>query len=313
MEARSSTRGWWVALAVAGVVLVFVGGLILTIYTVSPGDGVPVFRGGRIAVVPLRGVIGDDQRVLRQIRDYRRDRSVKGFVLYVDSPGGGVAPSQSLYRELLRVREDGLPVIAAIGSVGASGAYYAALAADSIIAMPGSLIGSIGVIMQFPNARELLDRVGLKFEVVKSGEHKDLGSPYREFSEADRALLQEVVDDVYEQFVDVVVEERGLSRDSVMKVADGRLLSGRRALQYGLIDGHGDVVDAIAQAGMMSGLGPDPRVVRPEQRRLRLLDLFISAARWSARWSEAASSLSGFWSDRWLGDGPRLWYLTRYQ
>ena len=312
MEARSSTRGWWVALAVAGIVLVFVGGLILTIYTVSPGDGVPVFRGGRIAVVPLRGVIGDDQRVLRQIRDYRRDRSVKGFVLYVDSPGGGVAPSQSLYRELLRVREDGLPVIAAIGSVGASGAYYAALAADSIIAMPGSLIGSIGVIMQFPNARELLDRVGLKFEVVKSGEHKDLGSPYREFSEADRALLQEVVDDVYEQFVDVVAEERGLSRDSVMKVADGRLLSGRRALQYGLIDGHGDVVDAIAQAGMMSGLGPDPRVVRPEQRRLRLLDLFISAARWSARWSEAASSLSGFWSDRWLGDGPRLWYLTRY-
>ena len=161
-------------------------------------------------------------------------------------------------------------------------------------------------------ARTLLDRVGLKFEVVKSGEHKDLGSPYREFSEADRALLQEVVDDVYEQFVDVVVEERGLSRDSVMKVADGRLLSGRRALQYGLIDGHGDVVDAITQAGMMSGLGPDPRVVRPEQRRLRLLDLFISAARWSARWSEAASSLSGFWSDRWLGDGPRLWYLTRY-
>ena len=312
MEARSSTRGWWVALAVAGIVLVFVGGLILTIYTVSPGDGVPVFRGGRIAVVPLRGVIGDDQRVLRQIRDYRRDRSVKGFVLYVDSPGGGVAPSQSLYRELLRVREDGLPVIAAIGSVGASGAYYAALAADSILAMPGSLIGSIGVIMQFPNARELLDRVGLKFEVVKSGEHKDLGSPYREFSEADRALLQEVVDDVYEQFVDVVAEERGLSRDSVMKVADGRLLSGRRALQYGLIDGHGDVVDAIAQAGMMSGLGPDPRVVRPEQRRLRLLDLFISAARWSARWSEAASSLSGFWSDRWLGDGPRLWYLTSY-
>ncbi len=312
MEARSSTRGWWVALAVAGVVLVFVGGLILTIYTTSPGGGVPVFRGGRIAVVPLRGVIGDDQRVLRQIRDYRRDRSVKGFVLYVNSPGGGVAPSQSLYRELLRVREDGFPVIAAIGSVGASGAYYAALAADSILALPGSLIGSIGVIMQFPNARELLDRVGLKFEVVKSGEHKDLGSPYREFSEADRALLQEVVDDVYEQFVDVVAEERGLSRDSVMKVADGRLLSGRRALQYGLIDGHGDVVDAIAQAGVMSGLGPDPRVVRPEQRRLGLLDLFISAARWSSRWSEAAGSLSGFWSDRWLGDGPRLWYLTRY-
>lgn len=310
MGARSSTRVWWVALAVAGVVLFFGGGLILTIYTTSPGDGVPGLRGGRIAVVPLRGLIGDDQRVSRQIRDYRRDRSVKGFVLYVDSPGGGVAPSQSLYHELRRAREEGYPVIAAIGSVGASGAYYAALGADSILAMPGSLIGSIGVIMEFPNAQELLDRVGLDFEVVKSGEHKDVGAPYREFSEADRALLQEVVDDVYQQFIDVVAEERGLSRDSVMKIADGRLLSGRRALEYGLIDGQGDVVDAIAQAGVMSGLGPEPRVVMPEQRRRGLLDLFVSAARWSARWSEAAGSLSRFWSDRWLSDSPRLWYLT---
>jgi protease-4 len=230
----------------------------------------------------------------------------------VNSPGGEVAPSQTIYRELTRVRDEGYPVVAAIGSVGASGAYYAALGADTILAMPGSLVGSIGVLMEFPNAQELLEKVGLRFEVIKSAEHKDLGSPYREVTEAERALLQEVVDDVYDQFLDVIAEERGLSRDSVVEVADGRLLSGRLAVDYGLIDGEGDLVDAIAIAGNMAGLGPEPRtVLREERRRVTWLDLLGSLAALATGQSGAVGPLGESWPG--LDQGPRLMYLLRYR
>ncbi len=233
-------------------------------------------------------------------------------MLWVNSPGGEVAPSQTLYRELARVRDDGYPVVAAIGSVGASGAYYASLGADTILAMPGSLVGSIGVLMEFPNAEELLDKVGLRFEVVKSAEHKDLGSPYRDVTEEERALLQEVVDDVYDQFLDVIAEERDMSRDSVIRVADGRLLSGRLAVGYGLIDGEGDLVDAIAMAGNMAGLGPEPRtVVREERRGVTWLDLLTSLAALASGRGGPLATLSDSWSEGWE-QGPRLMYLLRY-
>ena len=273
-----SSRRFWVPLAIAGAVILFVVGSLLVVYTAAPGERLPVFAGGRIAVLPVRGAIDDEARLLEQIREFRRDGSVKGFVAYFDSPGGAVAPSQSLYRELVRLRDDGYPVIAAIGSVGASGAYYAALGADSIVALPGSITGSIGVLMEFPNAQELLRKVGLRLDVVKSSAHKDIGSPFREMTDEERALMQSVVDDVYDQFVDVVANERNLSRDSVLQVADGRVLSGRSARAYGLIDTEGDLVDAIAMAGRMSGLGPEPRTLLPRERRRSLLDLAARAA-----------------------------------
>jgi protease-4 len=311
MEARkSSHRSWWVALIVASVVLVFGAGLVLVVYTASPGDGVAVLARDRIALLPLRGVITENHRVLREIREYRRDNSVKGFVLWVNSPGGEVAPSQSIYRELSRVREDGYPVVAVIGSVGASGAYYAALGADTILAMPGSLVGSIGVLMEFPNFEELLDKIGLRYEVIKSSEHKDLGSPYREATDEERALLQGVVDDVYDQFVDAIAEARGLSRDSVIEVADGRLLSGREAIEFGLIDQEGDLVDAIAMAGNMAGLGPEPRTVVREVRRVTWLDLMTSLAQ-QVLSGEAAAQLGEAVLDGGFRRGPRLLYELR--
>jgi protease-4 len=314
MEARKkSPRGWWVVLAVAGVVLLFGTGLLLIVYTVAPSDGAAVLGRERIAVLPLRGVITQQHLVLRQLRDYRDDNSVKGFVLWIDSPGGEVAPSQTVYRELARLREEGYPVVAAIGSVGASGAYYAALGADTILAMPGSLVGSIGVLMEFTNAERLLDKVGLRFEVVKSAEHKDIGSPYREVTDAERALLQGVVDDVYGQFLDAIAEERGMSLDSVVKIADGRLISGRLAIEYGLIDAEGDLVDAIAMAGSMAGLGPEPRVVMREERRATWLDLITTLARWASGEGGAAASLQDAWFSGGLERGPRLMYLLRYR
>ncbi len=316
MEAgNKSRRAWWVALVVVGVVLIFGAGLVLVVYTTAaPSDGVRVgmLTRDRIAILPLRGVITQGHRALRELREYRKDGSVKGFVLWVNSPGGEVAPSQALYRELARARDDGYPVVAVIGSIGASGAYYAALAADTILAMPGSLVGSIGVLMEFPNVEELLDKVGLRFEVIKSAEHKDLGSPYRELTDEERALLQGVVDDVYMQFVRAIAEERGMSLDSVRAIADGRIMSGRSAMEYGLIDGEGDLTDAIRIAGEMAGLGPEPRTVQREVRRLTWLDLVTSLARWVGRGDKAAGSLRDVVPG---GDliprGPRLFYLSR--
>ncbi len=314
MEARKkSLRGWWVVLVVAGVVTVFAAGLVLVIYAAAPGNGVTVLARDRIAILPLRGVITESHRTLRELRKFREDASVKGYVLWVNSPGGEVAPSQTLYKQLAELRDEGLPVVAVITSVGASGAYYAALAADTILAMPGSLVGSVGVLIEFPNYEELLDKVGLRFEVIKSAEHKDIGSPYRELTETERALLQTVVDDVYDQFVEVIVEERAMSRDSVLAVADGRVLSGRLAIEYGLIDGEGDLVDAITMAGNMAGLGPEPRTVMREERRVTWFDLLTTAARWMAGGGDAATLLADVLADGGLDPGPRLMYLLRHR
>jgi protease-4 len=236
------------------------------------GDGFAV--GGRIAVLNVDGVIQDDTEFLRDLRRFRDDESVKGYVIQINSPGGVVAPSQSIYQELRRVRdEDEVPVVAAIGGVGASGGYYIALAADSIFALPGSITGSIGVIMEIPDASELMEKVGVRVEAVTSAEHKDVGSPFRPLNPGDRAILDSLVLDVYGQFVDVVAAERDLDRAAVVQVADGRILSGRQALQQRLIDRLGNRVDALATAGRMAGLGDDPRVVRPPEARPTIWDV----------------------------------------
>jgi protease-4 len=239
-------------------------------------DGESFAFGSRIAVIEIDGLIADDEALLEQIRRFRRDGSIKGFVVSINSPGGVVGPSQSVYRELRRLRdEDDRPVIASIGGVGASGGYYIALAADSIFVLPGSMTGSIGVIMEFPNAAELMDRVGVSVETVQSAEHKDIGSPFRPITPEDRTILQSLVTDVYEQFVEAVAEERSLPAETVRQVADGRILSGRQALERGLVDRIGNLHDALATAGEMTGLGSDPAVARPPEASFTFLDLLL--------------------------------------
>jgi protease IV len=269
-------------------------GLVLAVTLAGDDDGFGL--GSRIAILEIDGVIVDDEAVLEQIRKFRRDGSVKAFVIDINSPGGSVGPSQSIYRELRKLREeDDRPVLASIGAVGASGGYYIALAADSIYALPGSITGSIGVIMEFPNAAELMDRVGVQVEVVKSAEHKDVGSPFRPITEEDRAVLGSLVQDVYGQFVDVVATERSLPVEQVRTLADGRILSGRQALESGLIDGIGNLHDALARAGTMAGLGDDPPVVRPPEPRFTVFDVLTGRAvtqtlnRWLAPLEVAAS------------------------
>jgi protease IV len=268
-----------VLLAVSVVALMTLAGLVLAL---TSGGGRRGGWGAGIGLLEIQGVITDDGRALEQIRALHEDPAVRGLLVTINSPGGVVAPSQSIYDELRRLRDSGLPVIASIGSVGASGGYYIALAADSIFALPGSLTGSIGVVMEMPEASELMDRVGVRVEVVKSAEHKDVGSPFRPITPADREILEALVMDVFEQFVATVALARGLPEDSVRAVADGRVLSGRQALGRGLIDRLGNRREALAAAGRMAGLGEEPRIVRPPRERTTLLDLILGRVTASA-------------------------------
>lgn len=300
---------WGSAAAAAGLALL--GTLLLAMLVVARGRPVRLWPRGAVALVPLRGLIADDAGFIRQLRQHKRDRSIKGFVIYIDSPGGAVAPSQSLYHELKKTREEGYPVVAAIGSVGASGAYYVALGADSVFALPGSLTGSVGALMELPNAERLLAKVGLSVEVVKSAEHKGAGSPFRRLGEADRRILQGVVDEVYRQFLDAVAQERGLGPDAISEIADGRVLTGRRAQELGLIDAEGNLSDAIAAAGRMAGLGPDPKVFVREEKRPRLWEWITgeASARALAAWLKGIEKDLVPWREGWRPGTPGLYYL----
>ena len=240
------------------------------------GDGAGLALGGRIAVLELDGVIGDDARFIEDLRALEHDGSVAGWVIAINSPGGEVAPSQSIFRELQKLRaEDDRPVIASIGSVGASGGYYVALGADSIMALPGSITGSIGVIMELPNVAGLMEKVGVEMQVVKAGEQKDLGSPFRAMGTEDRAILTAMVEDVHAQFIEAVAQERRMGVEEVRALADGRILSGRQAVEAGLVDRLGNLEEAISLAGRMAGIGTEPRVVRPPREREGLLAEWI--------------------------------------
>jgi protease IV len=290
------SRRFLISAAVVGLVVVMtIAGLALAMSRAGAAGGLGL--GGRIAVVEVDGIIGDDDRFLRDVQRLRRNRSVRGWVVAINSPGGIVAPSQSMYETLRRIRvEDAMPVVASIGSVGASGGYYVALAADSIVALPGSITGSIGVLMEYPNVRVLMEKLGVRMDVVKGGEQKDLLSPFREMEPEQREIVEALVRDVHEQFIEVVMAERGLSAEEVLRLADGRIVSGRQAHALGLVDRLGNREDAIAIAGRMAGLGSRPDLVRPpEPRRPFLIDLLFGPTVGGAVQKLAGSVVQGGW------------------
>jgi protease IV len=297
-----SRRPVLTTLVIAVVSLMTLLGLVLAVATAVSG-GPRILLGGRIAVLDIDGFIGDDQQLLRHLRRFRDNASVRGYLVQINSPGGEVAPAQSIHRELQRIRtEDGVPVVASIAGVGASGGYYIALAADSIFALPGSITGSIGVLMEIPDASELMSRVGVRLETVMSAEHKDLGSPFRPLGPGEREILDALVMDVYEQFVEVVAEARGLERDAVARIADGRILSGRQAQAARLVDRLGNREDALAAAGVMAGLGDRPRTITPPRPRTTLLDLLIGRG--------AAGLITRILAPVPTGAAPRLKYVV---
>jgi protease IV len=220
--------------------------------------------GDKVALIRVEGPILDSKETIDEIKDYMKDLSVKAIVLRVDSPGGAVAPSQEIYEEVRKavVKKT---VVVSMGSIAASGGYYIASPATRIVANPGTLTGSIGVIMEIPNMEGLMSKIGVKTEVIKSGKHKDMASVFRSISKEDREILQHVLDNVHEQFINAVAEGRKLLRDDVQKIADGRVYTGEQALKAGLIDELGNLEDAVRAAAKLSGIKGEPSVVSKEE------------------------------------------------
>ncbi|HEU4724011.1 MAG TPA: signal peptide peptidase SppA [Candidatus Eisenbacteria bacterium] len=251
---------------------------------------------GRVGLVEVVGEISESESVVDQLDRMQRDPNVKAVVVRLDSPGGGVAASQEIYDAVRRVRDEGKPVVASMGGVAASGAYYVACAADSIVANPGTLTGSIGVIMSFPNTEELFRKVGVRFETIKTGKFKDVGSMWRPMTEDEKTLLQEVLGNVYDQFIEAIVDGRSMAKEDILPYADGRIFSGDQAREYGFVDRLGSLEEAISMASEMAGISGRPSVIRKERRRVSVFDFL----------EEKMNPMKGL-----LGSGPRLEYRLR--
>lgn len=230
----------------------------------------------RIAVVPVKGVISDSKEVVDQLKKYRKDDKIKAIILRIDSPGGSTAASQEIYREVERTTPK-KKVVVSMGNVAASGGYYIALAADKIVANPSTLTGSIGVIMEITNFKEILRKIGIGHEAIKSGPYKDIGSPLRDMKPEERRLLQEVIATVQRQFVDVVVKGRKLSRDQVEKIADGRVFTGAQAKDLGLVDSLGSFEDTVDLTKKMVGLSGEVKLIYPDKKKLSLWNLIFGS------------------------------------
>jgi protease-4 len=220
--------------------------------------------GDRIALVRVEGPIVDSKNAIEEIRGYAKDASIKAVVLRIDSPGGAVAPSQEIYEEVKKVVAK-KKVVVSMGSVAASGGYYIASPATKIVANPGTLTGSIGVIMEIPNLEGLMNKIGVKTEVIKSGSHKDIASVFRGIRKEDREILQGVLDNVHEQFITAVAEGRRMLREDVKKIADGRVFTGEQAVRVGLVDQLGDLEDAEKTAADLAGIRGEPVVVTKKE------------------------------------------------
>ncbi len=261
--------------------LAAVGAVIVVIFVLSVA--IAAFTGGsfstadKVAIVELEGIITDPAETIRRFKVLEERDDVKAIVLRIDSPGGAVGPSQEIHGEIKRLREK-KKVVASMGTIAASGGYYTAVAADRIIANPGTITGSIGVIVEFFNAEELLGKLGLKGYVVKSGKFKDVGSPLRKMEDEERKLLQAVIDDVNEQFIAAVAEGRNLKPDEVRAIADGRIFTGAQAKEKGLIDELGGLSHAIKVGAGLSGIEGEPEIIYPEKRDLGFLGSILGKA-----------------------------------
>ena len=253
----------------------------------------------RVALIRIEGVILDAQATISELKQYSENPLVKAIVLRIDSPGGGVVPSQEIHDAVKRVKnKSNKAVIASMGTVAASGGYYIAAATDRIIANPGTLTGSIGVIMEMANFEGLMKKVGVEGVVIKSGRFKDVGSPLRKMRDEERKLLQSVMDDVHHQFIEAVADGRSLEVSDVEPLADGRIYTGRQAKEARLVDELGDLDDAIHIAADIAGMEGEPKVVEP-RKRFSFRDIIES------RWASVFPKLE-------LNTGVKLKYLMAF-
>jgi len=248
-----------------------------------------------LGLVEIKGVILSARPFVDEIERFRKIPNVRAVVLRIDSPGGAVAPAQEIYEAVLRTREK-KPVFASMGCVAASGGYYIASAAERIYANPGTLTGSIGVAMQLRNLQGLLSRIGIHNSVIKSGEFKDAGSPYREMTPKESRYLQSVSDEIYEQFLQAVASGRKLDGEQAAKLGDGKIYTGTRARELGLVDDLGGLQTVLRETGKRVGIPEEPRVVSFRRRRRFFSEGMVQAALRQILTTEVAreTSLQGF-------------------
>ena len=276
-DQRSRTVLW--ILIGGGAFFLFVLAVFSLVYlTLHAGSSQTGFSGfgDRIGVVDLDGVILSPQPVVGQLKKFADDSSIKAIILHVNSPGGGVAASEEIYREVKRINQEKKKrVVVSIETVGASGAYYIASASNKIYADQGSIVGSIGVIAEWVNYGDLLKWAKLKSIVFKSGEFKDTGNPARELTPAEQAYMQGLIDNMFGQFVQAVADGRGMKFDDVKAIADGKVWTGKEALSMKLIDNVGDFEAVVNDTAKSVGISGEPTLVHPEKDRRTLLDLML--------------------------------------
>ncbi len=284
-EVMSTAAKWIIGIIVAfaGIALfIFAISLftLTTALTTASSSSYEESTGGsgsdRVAIIRIEDVIMDADEAVRQLKKYRKRSSVKAIVLRLDSPGGAVVPSHEIYEEVKRTRNLGMPVVISMGSVAASGAYYIACGASYVVANPGTITGSIGVVSSFANFEGLMDKIGIEQTTIKSGEFKDVGNPSRPMTERERAFLQLTIDNVYGQFVRIVSVARKLPEDSVRVLADGRIYTGEQAYASGLVDTLGTLQTAVTIAGTLGKISGEPRIVE-EVEKESILDLLMGA------------------------------------
>jgi protease-4 len=279
MNDQRRSRTWLWILIGGGAFFLFVLAVFTLIYLTLHASGSEAALDGfgdKIGVVDIQGVLLDPDAVVQQIKKFNKDDSIKAIILHVNSPGGGVAASEEMYREVKRIHDQKKkPIVASIETVGASGAYYVSSATDKIYADGGSVVGSIGVISEWVNYGDLMRWAKLKPEILKVGEFKDTGDPTRELTPAERAYLQGLIDNMYGQFVQAVSEGRHANVSDIKAIADGRVWTGQQALGLKLIDKIGDFQTAVDETAKSVGIHGEPTLVHLEQDRKTLLDLLF--------------------------------------
>ncbi|MCG8685687.1 MAG: signal peptide peptidase SppA, partial [Desulfobacterales bacterium] len=256
--------------------IVFLGITLIVIVSTRIMAAGPSYAAsqGNIGIVEVSGPILSSKKIIEDIRDFREDDDIRAIILRVESPGGGIGPSQEIYRELIKTRQ-AKRVIASMGSVAASGGYYIAAAAERIVANPGTITGSIGVIMEYANLMEVAKKIGISPVTIKSGEFKDIGSPLRELRDKEKKLLQELVDELHLQFVTDAARARNLKVEEMAKLADGRIYTGQTALKLKLVDRLGNLDDSVRWAGELAGIEGELIPVYPKEDRMSYLKEFM--------------------------------------
>lgn len=265
----------WVLVGIVGTFGFIFFFAIVVVVTVSVlGGDKHLFAGSGVGLIEVKGLIIDSQEIVKQLSNFRKDDNIKAVVLRIDSPGGVVGPSQEINAEVKKLAAV-KKVVVSMGSIAASGGYYIAAPATVIIANPGTITGSIGVLMRFSNLEGLMGKVGMKSFTLKTGKFKDVGSPARTMTDQDKAMLQNVIDNTHTQFVKAVAEGRNLPLEKVSAIADGRILTGEQAMALKLVDRLGTLQDAIEEAGRLAGIKGEPGIIRPPKKKKLLLDMLV--------------------------------------